>query len=221
MSSVQLSFQRWLGVEQGQYDHAVIEAWDGANWQNVWSNPSGSGADISDAAWQSVTYDISQWAAGHANCQVRFKMTSDTAVVYCGWNIDDLRLTNGYIPRVCESSSCASGCAPTSQTLGVSASRSGGTTILTWSPSVDPCLETSGARYRVYRAGNPRPRIPVPAQWPQDSFFADVTTRDLDGSAANASYSDTDRPVVGAAFYYLVVPMGTNGAEGPKGWLGF
>ena len=48
-----------------------------------------------------------------------------------------------------------------------------------------------------------------------------MTSRDLDGSAANASYQDGERPLAGFAFFYLVVDMGTSGAEGPKGWQGF
>jgi hypothetical protein len=221
VSNVQLSFKRWLGVEQAQFDHATIEVWDGSAWQLVWGNPSGTGLDMSDSAWQSVSYDLSQWAAGHANCQVRFRMTSDTSVVYCGWNIDEFRLTNGYTPVVCESSSCASGCAPVSQVSGVGVTKAGASSTVAWTPSADGCLEPTAGRYRVYRAVNPRPRIPSPAVWPQDSYFTDVTSRDLDGSALNSSFSDSDRPTIGSVFYYLVVPIGTNGAEGPKGWQGF
>jgi hypothetical protein len=50
-------------------------------------------------------------------------------------------------------------------------------------------------------------------------LLPDVTTLDLDGSAANASYQDGESPLAGFAFFYLVVDMGTSGAEGPKGWL--
>ena len=40
-------------------------------------------------------------------------------------------------------------------------------------------------------------------------------------TSANASYSDAELPPQGGVLYYLVVPMGTDGHEGPKGWQGF
>src|SRR5207247_2029280 len=74
------------------------------------------------------------------------------------------------------------------------------------------------------RSAGPGRRVPSPTQWPGDSYFADVTTSDIDGSASNASYTEPltplDTPLPGAAFFYLVVDMGTNGLEGPKGWQG-
>jgi len=88
---VTLSFWRWLGVEQPTYDHARIRiSTDGVNWTEVWSN----GGTIEDNAWSLQTFDISQWADGQSNVQIRFVMgTSDGAWRYCGWNIDDLSIT--------------------------------------------------------------------------------------------------------------------------------
>ncbi len=83
-----LSFWRWLGVEQPTYDHAGVEiSTDGATWRTVWSNAS----EIADATWTYCEYDISQWADGQPNVQIRWSMgPTDTGWRYCGWNIDDV-----------------------------------------------------------------------------------------------------------------------------------
>lgn len=216
-TNVEISFKRWLGVEQSLFDTARVEVFDGVAWQNVWTNPN---TNMSDSAWQSVSYDVTPWAAGNASFRVRWRMTSDTTGVYCGWNIDDLRVTNGYTPQVCESGSCAAGCAPAAGLGGVASTKSAGASLLTWTPSASPCHAPAGG-YRVYRSVDPEPRIVTPLQWPADSYFVDVTTQDADGSAGNTSYTEAERPFAGAVFYYLVVDVGTSGAEGPKGWQGF
>ena len=216
--NVHLQFKRWLGVEGSLYDHASIEAWDGAAWQVVWSNPLD---DLSDTTWQSVDYDVSRYADGNPAFKVRFKMSSNSAKVFCGWNIDDMRLTNGYTQLVCESSSCAAPCAPTTEAGGVTVTRTGSTSAVTWTPTADACQETAGIGYRVYRATDPRPRIVPPAVWPADSYFTDVTAMDADYNLGNLSFTETLTPATGQVFYYLIVPLGTGGAEGPKGWQGF
>ena len=175
----------------------------------------------SDSAWQNVSYDVTPYAAGRSDFRVRFGMTSDSALVYCGWNIDDLTVTNGYVPQSCEAGSCAAGCTPVSQISGPTLTSPAGVTTLAWAPSASSCHDTGGAGYRVYRAPSPRPRPEMPNAWPVYSYFLDVTTRDLDGSAANTSYQDGESPLAGFAFFYLVVDVGTSGAEGPKGWQGF
>ena len=70
----------------------------------------------------------------------------------------------------------------------------------------------------MYRSDDPRPQVVPAALWPQDSYFTDVTALDLDGSAANTSFADADLPPAGSAFFYLVVPLGTNAREGPSGY---
>jgi len=86
--NVSLSFYRWLNVERDTYDHAYIDAYDGATWQTVWEN---GGTTIEDNSWTQYTYDLSASADGNANFRIRFCMGStDTAWQYSGWNIDDV-----------------------------------------------------------------------------------------------------------------------------------
>ncbi|GEM_PF-6257992 len=92
LEGVNVSFRRWLGVESSQYDHAVFSVSNnGSTFQTVWSNPA---SDLTDTSWVEVNYDISSVADGQAAVYLRWTMgSSDSLVVYCGWNIDDVVIT--------------------------------------------------------------------------------------------------------------------------------
>jgi len=109
-SGVTLQFERWLGVEQSDYDHANIEvSTDGIAWTEIWHNPSGSGNSIDDAAWSLQTFDISGIADNQPTVYVRWGMgPTDGSVVFHGWNIDDIEFL----------AAVASGCAADVTTTG-------------------------------------------------------------------------------------------------------
>ncbi|NOX57374.1 MAG: hypothetical protein GXP29_00760 [Planctomycetes bacterium] len=90
-SNVSLSFRRWLGVEQPLYDQASVEVSnDGTNWTTLWSNT----ATITDSTWMLQNFDISSVADGESAVQIRWTLgPTDSAWTYCGWNIDDVRMT--------------------------------------------------------------------------------------------------------------------------------
>jgi len=90
-TGVRLSFWRWLGVEQPQYDHAYVRvSTNGSTWTTVWQNAS----EIADTAWTFQAIDISSVADNQPTVYLRWTMgTTDTAWQYCGWNIDDVRLS--------------------------------------------------------------------------------------------------------------------------------
>ncbi|MFH1746609.1 MAG: dockerin type I domain-containing protein [Planctomycetota bacterium] len=87
----QLTFWRWLGVEQPIYDHAYVRVSNnGTNWVTIWSNPT----EVSDSTWSQQTYDISAVADDQSTVYLRWTMgTTDGGWRYCGWNIDDIELT--------------------------------------------------------------------------------------------------------------------------------
>jgi len=98
---VELSFKRWLGVENSDYDHATIDvSSDGVSWSNIWENPSGPGyTNVSDSSWQDISLDISSVADGQSNVYVRWGMgPSDSVISYPGWNIDDVVVAGNAIP---------------------------------------------------------------------------------------------------------------------------
>jgi len=91
-TGVRLSFWRWLGVEQPAYDHAYVRVSNnGLTWTNVWSNPT----EITDSSWTYQEFDISAVADNRPTVYLRWTMGStDGSWRYCGWNIDDVKLTS-------------------------------------------------------------------------------------------------------------------------------
>ncbi len=88
--SVGLRFQRWLGVEDPEFDHAYVRVSnDGVNWFTVWANDS----EITDSSWQAMELDLSAVADGQETVYLRWTMGStDVGWQYCGWNIDDVEI---------------------------------------------------------------------------------------------------------------------------------
>jgi hypothetical protein len=91
-TNIALSFWRWLGVEQGVYDDAFLQAYNGASWVTLYQNPTDSSID--ESAWSQQKYNVSTYADNNANFRIRFGLgVSDGSWQWCGWNIDDIRVT--------------------------------------------------------------------------------------------------------------------------------
>ena len=90
LTQTTLKFQRWLNVEQPAYDHAYVRVSNnGSTWTNVYSN----GAEVTDASWTPVSFDISAIADGQSTVFLRWTMGStDISWLYSGWNIDDVEI---------------------------------------------------------------------------------------------------------------------------------
>jgi len=107
-TNVQLTFRRWLNVEQPIYDTAtVLVSHDGSAWTQVWQN----GAEITDGAWSLQTYDISATADGESTVYVRFEIDTDGGWQYSGWNIDDVTIL-GDTPPGCDTNPCPAAAPP-------------------------------------------------------------------------------------------------------------
>jgi C1A family cysteine protease len=88
----ELSFQRWLNVQEHGFDQAsvLVSAGDG-EWITVWTNP---GSAVTDSAWVEVGYDISGVAEGEDSVYVRWVMgPTNMGWTYSGWNIDDVAIS--------------------------------------------------------------------------------------------------------------------------------
>jgi len=113
---VQLSFRRWLGVEQPAYDHAYLRiSTNGSSWTDLWDNDS----EIDDSAWILEEYDLSAIADGEATVYLRWTIgTTDGSWQYCGWNIDDVVLSAfSCDPVVTDTVSVSIGAIPDNGTL--------------------------------------------------------------------------------------------------------
>jgi hypothetical protein len=88
---VSMEFYRWLGVERNLYDHAYLAAYNGSSWVTLYQNDA---TTINESAWNLMTYNLSAVADNNANFQIRFGIgATDAAWEFCGWNIDDLKIT--------------------------------------------------------------------------------------------------------------------------------
>jgi parallel beta-helix repeat protein len=86
---VQLSFWRWLGIEDSTWDTVYLSLYDGSTWSNIWQNQN----DINENSWNYIVHDVSGYAGNKSNFQVRFGLgPTDASVVYHGWNIDDVKV---------------------------------------------------------------------------------------------------------------------------------
>ncbi len=89
MTTVYLSFWRWLTVEEGEFDQARIFV----NDTEIWSNPVDK--HLIDHYWVHCVYDISDIVRENPLIQVKFTLDSDQGLNFGGWNIDDLRVFSG------------------------------------------------------------------------------------------------------------------------------
>ncbi len=81
--TVFMVFRRWLTLEKGEFDHALI--W--VNGQKIWENTREY--YWVDNTWEYCIFDISPYISEQSTCQVRFELKSDEALELGGWNIDD------------------------------------------------------------------------------------------------------------------------------------
>jgi len=92
-AQVYFSFYKWLGVESSTWDHASIEVSNngGSSWTTIWEH---TGSTQSPSSWTYEEYDLTTQLAGYGNCLIRWNMgPTDSSVVYCGWNIDDVMVS--------------------------------------------------------------------------------------------------------------------------------
>jgi len=91
-ASTRLEFRYWLGVEGSFADHATVQvSSDGSSWSTLWSNPFNS---MAGGTWRRMSLDISAVADGESTVYVRWGMgPCDWSEDFCGWNIDDVRIT--------------------------------------------------------------------------------------------------------------------------------
>jgi hypothetical protein len=91
-----LQFQRWLGVEYDPWDKAYVQASvDGANWTTLWENPD---SNLNGGSWELCEYDLPAFMDEQATVYIRWGMgNTDSTVVFCGWNIDDVKLIGSFV----------------------------------------------------------------------------------------------------------------------------
>ncbi len=91
IADAEVRFYRWLGVESASYDHASFKiSTNGSTWTTLWDH---TGSTLNETAWTQQAFDISSYADGQPMVYLRWTMgTSDSSLVYSGWNIDDVEI---------------------------------------------------------------------------------------------------------------------------------
>jgi hypothetical protein len=152
LSNGELKFRRWLNVTNGTF--AYIDVRDtGGSWVQVWAT---SIPGVTESSWTEQTVNVSSYADGNSNFQIRFRNRSHIASSFdAGWNVDALLLRDGSLPAVGACGGCTG--APTfaglaSATDNDPCADSGVT--LTWSAAPGWGTGSSGT-YAVYRDTTP------------------------------------------------------------------
>jgi hypothetical protein len=96
--ALKLAFWRWLNTDASEYMASTVDVFDGSTWVNVYTNPSGAGNLVTDAAWTRQEYDVT--AQKNAAFRVRFGYSIGSTSVYAMsvWNVDDVTLSTASCP---------------------------------------------------------------------------------------------------------------------------
>ena len=98
-----LRYQRWLTVEDGNFDRATIAV----NNRIAWQNASGAG-NHEDSQWVQHYVDVTDLVGADGVVDVDFVLLTDGGLNFGGWTIDDFCVT-GYDVPVCGNSQVEAG----------------------------------------------------------------------------------------------------------------
>jgi hypothetical protein len=91
--SLKLAFYRWLNSDAAGWMTSTVDVFDGSAWVNVYTNPSGSGNIVSDAAWTRVEYDVTAYKNAAFRVRFGYAITSTGVYSMSCWNVDDLTVS--------------------------------------------------------------------------------------------------------------------------------
>ena len=103
-NDVELSFYRWLNVQDSPYDNATVQITttpeDAESWTTIYQNPNDSSIGwLHETSWSQHMYDISMMADGQPEVYIRWCMgPTDGLYAMAGWNIDDVVITGVQSP---------------------------------------------------------------------------------------------------------------------------
>jgi MYXO-CTERM domain-containing protein len=87
-TDVFLQYRRWLNVEDGVYDQAVITIDGDEVWSN-WPGTTAGGEFTQDRTWMSHAVDLKR-KGDQTRFELAWELHSDQALTFGGWNIDDV-----------------------------------------------------------------------------------------------------------------------------------
>ncbi|GDX82542.1 hypothetical protein LBMAG42_43530 [Deltaproteobacteria bacterium] len=91
-----LTYQRWLTVEDGLYDHARVVVNDGTTWTPIWSNAATAAGShqLLDGDWSTRDHDLAAFLTPDGSTgtplSFDFSLQTDAGLEFGGWALDDL-----------------------------------------------------------------------------------------------------------------------------------
>jgi hypothetical protein len=87
-----LSARRWLTVEDGKYDQAVVWVDSDAGREILWANPvtEGGSRHVLDVDWTLFDLDLRPYLDWNEDLRFAFALDSDGGLEYGGWALDEL-----------------------------------------------------------------------------------------------------------------------------------
>ena len=98
--NVRLQYQRWLSVEDAQFDQSNIYANDVKLWTNLDSdNGNDSTTHHTDFEWRFHDLDLTAQVVD-GKVQVKYEISSDPGLNFGGWTLDNVCIV-AFVPSVC------------------------------------------------------------------------------------------------------------------------
>ena len=91
VAELQLMFRRWLTVEDGVFDEAIVRVNGVVVWEQYSSGTEQGGEHHEDTHWALRSYEITDLVEDGA-VQIEWEIISDGGLEMGGWNLDDVRL---------------------------------------------------------------------------------------------------------------------------------
>jgi hypothetical protein len=96
--SLKLAFYRWLNSDADGWMTSTVDVFDGSAWVNVYTNPSGVGNIVADAAWTRVEYDVTAYKNAAFRVRFGYAVTSTSVYAMSCWNVDDVTVSTVSCP---------------------------------------------------------------------------------------------------------------------------
>jgi hypothetical protein len=149
LADVELTFRQWLNVGGGGISR--VEVSDGNAWTTIWNSDSLLGEEAT--SWTQRTFDVTPYAAGDGQFQVRFSQTSgfQTSANRAGWTVDRFIVRDGTQPAYGACGGCggAPSFAGATSAVDNDACGAGGVTV-SWKEAA-AWGSGGGGTYAVYR----------------------------------------------------------------------
>ena len=97
LAELHLQFRRWLTVEDGVFDNAIVRVNGVEVWSQFASSNQDGGMHHEDTHWALRSYDISGLVVD-GQVEISWELVSDAGLQLGGWNLDDVRLVGAAVP---------------------------------------------------------------------------------------------------------------------------